>query len=206
MSIKRVSIVLAYQILDRHPYRVSLFFSIILTLFTLTYSSTIKLVDTIEETYTFDIIDINEIQSPKRVTKKQVSTEQGEVSDASPVERAQGVSETDSAVDLAYFPNVAPPKLVSKLKKIYPPEAKELNIEATVFVELTISSEGRVLNVEIIGIRLSKELPTEIYSGLAAKFSRAAVQMFKTARFSPPVIDGKKIPVKMEQPLKFKLE
>ena len=206
MSIKRVSIVLLNQILERHPYRVSLVLSLIITVFTLTYSSTIKLVDTVEETYTFDIVDISEIKSAKRVTKKEVSTEQGDISEASPVERAQGVSESDSAVDLAYFPNVAPPRLVSKLKKIYPPEAKELNIEATVFVELTISSEGRVLKVEIIGIRLSKEMPTEIYSNLVKKFSLAAVSMFKTARFTPPVVEGKKIPVKMEQPLKFKLE
>ncbi|MDH5720040.1 MAG: energy transducer TonB [Spirochaetia bacterium] len=206
MSIKKVSIVLFYQIIDKHPYRVSLFISLIISIFTLTYSSTIKLVDTVEETYRFDIIDISEIKSAKRITKKEVSTEQGEISDASPVERAQGVSEAESAVDLAYFPNVAPPRLVSKLKKIYPSEAKELNIEATVFVELTISSEGRVLNLEIIGIRLSKEMPAEIYSNLVKKFSLAAVTMFKTARFTPPVVEGKKIPVKMEQPLKFKLE
>ncbi len=95
---------------------------------------------------------------------------------------------------------------MGKLRRIYPQSAREMNLEATLNVELLVAPDGRVKRVQIIGIRLSKDLPPESYGRLVKDFSRAAVQILLGAQFTPPIVQGKKVPIKMELPLKFRLD
>jgi len=112
----------------------------------------------------------------------------------------------ESAVDIAFMPNVAHPKLISKLKRIYPSEAEKVGIEARVKAQLLISASGRIIGVDILGITLSKGLPVERNSKMSKLFANAARKMLLGAKFSPPIVDGKQVPIKMEYDFKFRLE
>jgi len=63
-----------------------------------------------------------------------------------------------------------------------------------------------VRNVSVLGIRLSKALPPEIHAKVAKEFARDAKIILMSAQFSPPVVNGKRVPIKMEMPIKFRLE
>lgn len=192
---------------SKHPYVFSCIVSSIIVMYALFRSPSLEISD--EDAIPTDniqFVNIDTIQAPKRVVKKEISTEESDVSeDTTNVERAVGTSDDENAVDIAFFPNIAPPKPVSRLKKLYPKTAKEMDIEATVNVELLISANGKVKNVKILGIRLSKALPTEMSTKLTKAFSRDAFKILYGAQFSPPIVNGKQVPIKMEMPLKFRL-
>lgn len=192
----------------RHPYSFAFVISLGIVMYMLFYSPSLEVTEddlTPSEQITF--IDMDTIQAPRRVVKKDVSATDGDVSeDTTNVERATGTSDSANAVDIAFHPNVAPPKPIGRLKKIYPKAAKEKNIEARVHVELLISSSGKVKNVSVLAVRLTKELPPEIYSQISRLFARDARKILLGARFTPPIVNGRQVPIKMEMPLKFKLE
>jgi outer membrane biosynthesis protein TonB len=152
-------------------------------------------------------VDMETVQLPRRIVKKDVSLEKTASDDQSAdVERAMGVNDDPNAVDLAFFPNIAPPRPIGRLVKRYPKIASELNVEAVINVEILISSTGKVRNVSVLGIRLSKALPPEIHAKVAKEFARDAKIILMNAQFSPPVVNGRRVPIKMEMPLKFRLE
>ena len=91
------------------------------------------------------------------------------------------------------------------MKKIYPESARQREIEATLFISIVISKEGKVLRVTILSSRLSKPQPTEVATQLKKDFESAAIKILMGARFTPPIIDGKKVSIVMEMPLKFQL-
>jgi len=193
---------------ERHPYVFAFIISMIIVsyMFFSTPSLEVSEENMISsENITF--IDMDTIQAPKRVVKKDVSATEGDVSeDTSNVERATGTSDDADAVDISFYPNVAPPKPIGRLKKYYPEAAKENNIEAKVIIELLISASGKVKNVNILGVRLSKQLPPELYSKISKLFAKDARRILLGARFTPPIVNGKQVPIKMEMPLNFRLE
>jgi len=192
----------------RYPYAFSFVLACAVTAYLLFSTSSLEVTDrdlTPTEHITF--IDMDTIQAPKRVVKRDVSATDGEVSeDTTNVDRATGTSDDANAVDISFFPNIAPPKPVGRLKKRYPKAAKEKGIEARVMVELLISSGGKIRNVSILGVRLSKELPPDIYAQISKEFARDARKILLGAQFTPPVVNGRQVPIKMEMPLKFRLE
>lgn len=154
----------------------------------------------------FQMVDVNDIKMPKRSAKKAIDLNaEAQPPDSNEVERAEGLSEADDAVDLAFFPDVVPPRPVGKLRKVYPEEARQRDMEATVYVSLVIGREGKVLAVNVLSVRLAKPQPPEIADPLKKKFALAAVEIMSSARFTPPIIDGAKVPIVMEMPLKFQL-
>lgn len=202
-----VAFVLDWQ--QRHPYLFSLLLALVITIYLLFFTLSIEMteedllpVDNIE------FIDIDKIrtEAPRRITRREVSTNQGEVDpNSSPVDRAQGTSDDPNAVDLSFHPNIVPPKPIGRLKKLYPREAAEQGVEAQVVVELLIASNGRVKAARVLGIRLSKELPPDLHARLAKAFYQDAMKILKGVRYTPPVVQGKQVPVKFEQRLKFRL-
>ena len=103
-------------------------------------------------------------------------------------------------------PNVIPPKPVGKLKILYPKSAKDVKVEATVATEITIDINGKVTSVRILGVKLSKTVSLEMQKLLKNDFASDAKKILLGAQFSPPIVNGKRSPIKMELPLKFKLE
>ncbi|HOO73112.1 MAG TPA: energy transducer TonB [Spirochaetota bacterium] len=193
---------------DEHPYLFSFVISLALVSYVFFSTSSIDYSEEdLAPAENIQFIDLETIRAPKRITRSEISTEQGDISDeAAQVERAMGTSDDANAVDIAFYPNIAPPKPVGALKKLYPQVAREKGIEAIVNVELLIGANGRVKYVTILGMRLSKELPPETYSEVSKAFVRVTREILLGAQFTPAVVEGEKRPIKMEIPLKYRLE
>ncbi|MBP7605099.1 MAG: hypothetical protein KBA15_14315 [Spirochaetes bacterium] len=192
----------------RHPYEFSFLLSALFMAYLLFSSESLDINrEDLSSMENIQFIDMETVQSPRRIVKKDVSLDKTDSADQSAdVERAMGVNDDANAVDLAFFPNIAPPRPIGRLEKRYPKIASELNVEAVINVEILISSTGKVRNVSVLGIRLSKALPPEIHAKVAKEFARDAKIILMSAQFSPPVVNGKRVPIKMEMPLKFRLE
>lgn len=191
---------------EKHTYLISFVLSFVAIGITLFYTPSMKLVEPSDALENIRVINIDKIAAPKRIVKKAISTEKGEPTTEQTVERARGTSLEETAVDMAFFPNIAPPRLIGKLKRIYPKIAKEQSIEAILNTVILISADGKVLRVNVVAVRLSKSLPPEIYGIISAQFSNAAVKMLLGQRYTPPIVEGKRVPIKMEQRLNFKLD
>jgi outer membrane biosynthesis protein TonB len=194
----------------RHPYRFSFIASLVIVSFMLFFSPPLEVSEEdLMPTDNIQFLDIDRIQAQtaRRVTRPELSTTSGETDPTnSDVERAQGTSDDPNAVDLAFQPNVVPPRLIGRLKKEYPLVAREKAIEATVRVQLLISSSGRVKSVLPLNITLSRQMPPEIQANISKAFARTAIKMLKEIRYSPPIVNGKNVPVKYETTLRFRLE
>ncbi len=190
-----------------HPYIFSSIISALIMLYALFYTTALEIVEEdILPTDKIEFIDIDVDVRPQRFAKKRISTDEGEVTANSDlVERAVGMSEDENPVDLAFYPNIAPPRPIGRLKKYYPKIARQKEIEATINVELLITSNGKVKNVHILGIVLSKVLPADIHSGIAKAFAKDTIKILESVRFTPPIVNGKRVAVKMEMPLRFRL-
>lgn len=197
---------------ERHPYGFASIPSIAMILFALFFTLSAgpysqDAIDT-EELQILDMDTMSAFAVRKRFTKKDYSTDSGEALSDKPeeaVERATGESD-EGAVDISFYPNVVPPRLVGTIQQRYPKIARELQVEAVVMVELLIGASGKVLSIGIVGIRLMKDLPPDLKERVAAQFYRDARLMLQDARYSPPMVDGKNVPVKMEERLIFRLE
>lgn len=200
---------LALRIDDEHPYLISFLLSCAVVAWVIFHSPSVDVEDSdfLNQTDTIQFIDLDRISAPKRIVRKDYSaTTTDTTADADNVDRATGTSDAENAVDLSFMPNIAPPRPVGNLRKIYPQSAREQGVEAVVNVELLIGVDGIVKNVRIIGIRLSKAMPGDIGNLLNREFTRDAVKILLGARFTPPVVNGQKVPIRMEMPLKFRLE
>ncbi len=196
-----------HDIEERHPYVFSFMLSLAILSYLFFRVPSLELIhDSTNANENIQFVNIDEIQAQKRVVKKDISEETDNSKTNENVSRATGTSEDADAVDLAFYANVAPPRLVSKLKKDHPKLAKEMNIEASVTVALLISATGKVKHVNIIGIRLSKDLPREIYEKMTRAFYQYAMNSLYSARYSPTIIDGQKRPVKIDTVVHFRLK
>ncbi len=191
-----------------HPYLFAFFISLIILAYIIfrTPSDMVSDAD-FSDTDELIFLDMDTIAAPKRLVKKQVSAEEGDESaEAADVERASGISEDENAVDISFFPGIVPPRPIGRLPKYYPKIAAENNVEAIVNVELLIASNGIVKKVSVIRVRLTKELPGGLKSRIVSEFAKDAKRTLLGAQFSPPVVEGKRVPIRMMTPLRFELE
>ena len=189
-----------------HPYLFSFIISLCIAAFTLFFTAPIYVADMPDTNDTLEFINIETYTAlSKRIASKEISTTQGDLI-PSTADRAIGLSDDSEVYDISFNPNIVPPKPVGSLKKIYPQSAREKNVEANVNVEIVIAPDGKVSHVQILSIRLSKDLPPEQYSILSKEFSKAAYSILTQARFTPPIINGQRVAIKMDLPLQFKLE
>lgn len=194
---------------QQHPYAVSFSLSLVITTLIIFYTPVLsESTDSLVTPEYIQFIDISsyELTAPKRVVKKNVTAENGDISNENNVDRAQGVSDAFDAVDLSYYPNIVPPKPIGNLIKRYPEIARKMNIEARLNLELLILSSGKVQKVRVVGSSLSKELPARLKKRILRAFARDAIIILKNARFTPPIVEGQARPVKMDMPLRFRLE
>ncbi len=191
---------------EKNLYIISFILSLIIVSAALFYSPPLEIVDSAVVKEEINIINIDKIPSPRRIVKKDISTEKGDLSDEKVVERARGTALDESAVDISFYPNVVPPKLISRIKRIYPKIARENNIEALVNCQLIISPEGKVVKVKVLGVKLLKDLPLDLYSKYSEAFYYSTVKMLLGTQFTPPVVEGKKVTIIMDKQVKFKLD
>lgn len=147
--------------------------------------------------------EVDEVFGNEYVKKEEKKTEVSKDQEGS--EDGEGDFNASGAVDLAFMPGIRPPSPVGRLKKVYPDIARSEDVEAQVMTELLIAASGRVVKVNVIGVRLSKELPPEKVSEMKRAFAVAANQTFRGAQFSRTIVNGKSVPIRMEIPLNFTL-
>lgn len=194
------------QFQQNHPYIFSFILSTLIAAFTLFFTAPIYVADMPEVSDTLEFINIETVTAQsKRIATKDISTTTGQPV-ASATDRAVGLSDESEVYDISFNPNIVPPRPIGGLKKIYPQSAREKNVEANVNVEIVIAPDGKVTGVQVLSIRLSKDLPPEQYSALSKEFSKAAYSILTQTRFTPPVINGQRVAIKMELPMQFKLE
>lgn len=193
---------------DKHPYIVTFCFSSIVLMYIVFRVPYLEAVNNqMPMTHNFSFVDIQEVKLPKRKTKKEITTEETDNTEPSEdVDRATGLSDDPDAVDIAMFSNIVPPRLIGTLKNKHPKEARKKNIEATTYIELLIDSTGKVINVNILAIRLNKQLPENLHQRISASFAKAVHEMFKDRRYSITLINGEAKPIKLNQKINFKIE
>jgi TonB family protein len=97
------------------------------------------------------------------------------------------------AQDAAISGATAPIDLTPDTKPDYTDEAKAQGITGTVTLEIVISDSGDVLQVKSVGRKLG--------SGL----DESAVKTFRRKKYSPSILEGKAITVKVMVPVRFTL-
>ncbi len=88
-------------------------------------------------------------------------------------------------------PKVQDPKLISSARLIYPPTAKQTNIQGAVIVSANVDANGKVVSAKAVsGPLLLRE---------------AAVDSVKQWKYSPGLVDGKPAPSQVTVSVDFKL-
>ena len=179
---------------QKHDYFVAFLIAFIISSVVIFYrSSTLYFQDEIPEDL-FEFLEVN-------------VSEPNESSSSEEIDPNQVIASIEAkAIDLSFMSGVDTPRLIGGLKKIYPPMARRVSLEAVVLVEVLINVDGSVVNVKVIGVKLSKTLPLLTKQQMQNAFSLASIQMLKKARFTEPYVNGKNIPVKLEIPMDFELE
>lgn len=84
------------------------------------------------------------------------------------------------------------PRVLSDVRPIYPQEAKDNKIEGSVILNVLIDEKGIVRQVEVVE---SEEI-----------FKKEALLAMKRFKFSPALVNGKAVAVKIRYVINFKLE
>ena len=180
---------------ERHNYFTSFLLASALTAIAVFYRShETYFQDQIPELFEFIEIQLSDTPSSSKAS--------GEIIDPSQVE----ASIEANAVDISFLEGVKGPRIIGGLKKDYPKIAEREEVEAVVLLEVIISASGKVVKVNPLGVKLNKALPKALQNTMRSAFSRSAIKMLKIARFTPPEINGKNVPIKLEIPLDFVLE
>ncbi len=190
---------------ENHPYILPLIISLFTSAIVLFYTAPIYVADMQYPSDVLEYVNLESVNAPSRTVKKDFSSVDGETAESSS-DRAIGTSDQEGPVDISFYPNIAVPKPVGKLKKIYPKSAREQNIDATVNVEILIAPDGTVQKVNILAVRISKSLPADLNRKISGDFISAAMQILLGAQFSPPIVNGRRVPIKMELPLNFRMD
>jgi hypothetical protein len=189
----------------RHPYIISFVLSLIITSVILFWNApAITFVEDPRSSDSIEFINIQSLAEPEREVKKEVSSDTGEVASSKPVQRAKGT--TSNPVDLAFVNNVDPPRIIGRIPDFYPIEAEEAGVEADVFTEILMNEAGQVKRVDVIRVRLKKNVPPDVEQKLQTAFIRNTKKMLFSVKFTPAIINGKKQAVIFEYPVRFKLE
>ncbi|PKL37535.1 MAG: hypothetical protein CVV44_14395 [Spirochaetae bacterium HGW-Spirochaetae-1] len=191
----------------RHPYAFSFLLSLVFVSYALFYTPSLDFRENdMSPVDTLTFVDLDMAYAPVRKVSREITTENdASADDTSNVDRAVGVADEETAVDIAFYPSIAPPRPVGRLKDYFPSSARELNIEAVANLQILISTGGKVMSVNILGIKLTKELPPEQYARIVKDFAAAARRNLVGQQFTPAVYQGKQIPVKADFTYKFVL-
>lgn len=87
----------------------------------------------------------------------------------------------------------APIDLSPSIKPDYTDEARAAGVEGTMTLEIVIADSGEVLQVRSVGKKFGFGLEEQ------------AIRVYRTKKFSPSVLDGKAITVKVLVPIRFTL-
>ena len=113
--------------------------------------------------------------------------------------RKGSITGTQEGAEVALISLTAFPKLINRqdlsasLRRFYPEAERRAGQEASVVLDLHVSSSGNVTQTDVVRS-----------GGLA--FDQAAIQVAKLFQFSPARVGDKPVPVKVRQTISFRLE
>ncbi len=84
------------------------------------------------------------------------------------------------------------PTKTKDVKPMYPAEAQSAKVSGSVIIEATIGADGKVINAKVLRS--------------VAKLDQAALDAVKQWEYSPTLLNGKPVPVKMTVTVTFKLD
>jgi len=99
----------------------------------------------------------------------------------------------DDSARTALHPGLFPPKLLHFEQAVYPPEAQNLELDASVVLQISIDNEGKVVRVEV-------------RDPAGHGFDEAAARAAEKFTFEPATRDGKPVAAKILYRYGFKLE
>jgi len=84
------------------------------------------------------------------------------------------------------------PEFIHKATLNYPSQAKRMKVEGTVILEADIDSEGKLVQIRVI-------------KAAGFGFEEAAIEMLKESSFTPAIMGGHSVGVKMRFTIKFEI-
>lgn len=152
-------------------------------------------------------VNISRVVMPKKPTPKTLS-ENGQPVAPQDQENTdnQDAQDIADAEDMSFHPGATAPHMAGFLRPDYPKSAKQLNVNAKVYVSIVINRDGKVIKVKVTRVVLSKQLPPGTETALKKSFGRSITRALSKVRFSRPYIQGKNIPIEMEQVVDYTLE
>lgn len=84
------------------------------------------------------------------------------------------------------------PEFIHQAVLEYPPQARRMKIEGTVIIEADIDSEGNLIQIKVI-------------RDAGFGFDEAAIAMMEASEFSPAMMDGRAVGVRMRFTIKFEI-
>ncbi len=190
-----------------HPYGSSFLFSLIIVSYVLFSTPSLKIVE--ENTTAYDplsFLDVEMMPSRELTAAKEVTVDPNATADENNIERATGTADWKSAVDTDFYPSMAPPRPVGRLKRLYPKLARDKNIEAVLNVDLLINEDGKVIDITIHRITLTTQVPQELTKKIRKDFAIYARKILVGAQFTPFIVNGKRKPARQGRRFEFRLK
>lgn len=189
-----------------HPYTSSFLIAFLFTCYMLFSSPALELVERSDSEYNpLSFVDVELMQQKELNAAKEVDVDPNAAPDANNVERATGITDWKTAIDSDYVSNAAPPRPVGRLKNDFPKSAEDEGIEAIVFLDLLIHTNGKVVNIVINKIKLLKEVPAARENKLRKDFALFAKKNLMGQQFTPFIVNGEKKRAKVFFRYRFKL-
>ncbi len=190
-----------------HPYLSSFLISMTIVSYILFSSPSLKVIEDTTTAYDpLSFLDVEMMSVKKLTAAKEVTSDPNATTDENNVERATGTADWKSAVDTDFYPNMAPPRPVGRLKKLYPKLARDKNIEAVLNVDLLINVDGKVIDITIHRITLTSQVPRELTQRIRKDFAIYARRILVGAQFTPFIVNGKRQPARQSRRFEFRLK
>ncbi len=126
--------------------------------------------------------------SPKKL---EIKTSPAVPSAAPATAPASGAGGTGSFRSIAQVSQL--PQFIKQVKAVYPPAAKQANIEGVVILQVDIDASGAVKKVDLI-------------QGLGYGCDESAIEAVQQSTFSPAYAGGEPVPVRVRIPYRFKFD
>lgn len=105
---------------------------------------------------------------------------------------ASAEAPAEPAPDTVVAPSFVPPRLLARVEPVYPEEARQQGLTATVLLQLVVDANGAVTHAEVV-------------HGAGHGFDEAAVAALEKTRFAPATHGGVPLAVQVNYELKFAL-
>ncbi|MEA1911834.1 MAG: TonB family protein, partial [Spirochaetota bacterium] len=145
-----------------------------------------EIIKEVNEAVTPDEEAEEEIEEPLEDTPPLISSEN------EPTKNSESSVQVPQTNYIPFYRVEKRPKFIHKASLEYPSQAKRMKVGGTVILEADINSEGTLIQIRVI-------------KAAGFGFEEAAMEMLKKSSFTPAVMDGRPVAVKMRFTIKFEI-